>query len=117
MMSTLHDQAIPNAAGYRDLAPSRLAAFTGHVRLVDVREPMELQGELGRMAGAENVPLAMVEQASGSWNKDDELVVICRSGARSGRAAASLAASGFRRVMNLEGGMLAWNAAHLPVER
>ena len=50
-----------------------------------------------------------------TWNRDDELVIVCRSGARSARAAEALAAMGFRRVMNLTGGMLAYTAAGLPV--
>jgi rhodanese-related sulfurtransferase len=45
------------------------------------------------------------------------MVMICRSGNRSGRAAQALASIGFSRVMNLTGGMLAWNAAGLPIEK
>jgi rhodanese-related sulfurtransferase len=41
--------------------------------------------------------------------------MVCRSGARSGRAAAALLGMGFTDVTNLTGGMLAWNAAGLPV--
>jgi rhodanese-related sulfurtransferase len=42
---------------------------------------------------------------------------VCRSGGRSARAAALLASVGFRRPMNMVGGMLAWNEARLAVER
>lgn len=45
------------------------------------------------------------------------LQVVCRSGARSARAAELLSSMGFRHVMNLRGSMLAWNEARLPVER
>ena len=104
-------------AGYRDLAPAALHAFTGPIACIDVREPHEFTGELGHIAGSRLVPLASVLDAARDWPRDEELVIVCRSGNRSGRAAQALAAAGFTRVMNLVGGMLAWNAAGLPIER
>ena len=85
--------------------------------MIDVREPHELVGELGHIAGIENVPLSTLESTSRAWDKEVELVLVCRSGGRSGRAAAQLASVGFVRVMNMVGGMLSWNAAKLRVER
>jgi rhodanese-related sulfurtransferase len=58
-----------------------------------------------------------VEQQAAGWDRAADLVVICRSGGRSSRAAEALARLGFSRVMNLVGGMLAHDAARLPVER
>lgn len=104
-------------SGYRDLQPMALHEYTGPIAMVDVREPHEYSGELGHIAGSRLVPLASVLDAAHDWPRDEELVIICRSGNRSGRAAQALAAAGFTRVMNLVGGMLAWNAAGLPVER
>lgn len=86
-------------------------------RLVDVREPAEFTGDLGHIAGAELVPLATLDAACARWPRDAELVLVCRSGARSARAAARLSSLGFHTVRNLEGGMLAWCAAGLPVKR
>jgi len=114
---TLHDSGKENPAGYRDVTPAAVGADGRTARLVDVREPHEFSGELGHIRGAELVPLATVEAAATTWNKEDELVLVCRSGKRSGTAAAQLARQGFRRVMNMDGGMLAWNAANLPVDR
>lgn len=102
---------------YRDILPTELATLPRPIRIVDVREPDELVGELGHIHGVEAVPLATVASAAERWRKDDEIVMVCRSGGRSGRAAALLATMGFRHVMNMVGGMLAWNEAHLPVER
>lgn len=101
---------------YEDVDPARVDRARGKVRIVDVREPSEFTGELGHVPGAELVPLSEIERAARSWPRDRELVLVCRSGARSGRAAAALAAMGFEHVMNLAGGMLAWNDARLPVE-
>lgn len=116
-MTSLYESAQANAGGHRDVLPTQLAAPGARVRVVDVREPDELGGELGHIRGAELVPLATVATAAKSWPKDDEIVLVCRSGGRSGRAAALLVTMGFRRVMNMTGGMLAWNEARLPVER
>ena len=87
------------------------------LHVVDVREPHELSGELGHIAGVDPVPLATLPARAGAWRKDDEVVLVCRSGGRSSRAAELLVAAGFRKVMNLAGGMLAYTAAGLPLAR
>lgn len=75
---------------------------------IDVREPHEF-AEFN--LGAELIPLATVpEAASGALaeHKADEIVVHCRSGARSGQAKQFLMQMGYQNVRNLEGGVLAW---------
>ena len=115
--ASLFDRALPTRAAYRDVAPEAAHAARGRVRLIDVREPAEFGGELGHVPGAELVPLGTLATVARRWDHDAEIILICRSGARSARAADALCASGFRRVMNLAGGMLAYNAVQLPVER
>lgn len=115
--TVLFDRASMNPAGYRDIDPRTVSHVVGEVRLIDVREPAELTSELGHVAGVENVPLGVIESASRAWNKEQEIVLVCRSGGRSGRAAAYLSSVGFKRAMNMVGGMLAWNDAKLPVTR
>jgi sulfur-carrier protein adenylyltransferase/sulfurtransferase len=115
-MSTLYEKGIPHAQGYRDVEVAALATSAERVRLVDVREPSEFEGELGHIASAELVPLATVLKAAEGWPRGEEVLVVCRSGGRSAKAAAMLAQQGFERVMNLRGGMLAWNAAGLAAE-
>jgi rhodanese-related sulfurtransferase len=85
--------------------------------VIDVRESSELIGELGHIRGVRHVPLATIPAAANNLDREREIVLVCRSGQRSARAAAELARHGFRHLYNLRGGMLAWNAAHLPVER
>lgn len=114
---TLFDDAVEVPGGYRDVTPEAVHAAIGRIRVVDVREPHEYVGELGHVPGSELVPLATIGVAAGDWNPAADLILVCRSGARSGRAAAALVAAGFRRVMNMAGGLLAYNAAQLPVER
>ena len=102
---------------YGSIRPRDLAALHPRPRVIDVRQPEEFAGELGRLPGAELVPLATIQERARQWSKDEALLVVCRSGARSAQAAGILAQMGFGRVINLEGGMLQVNAEHLPVER
>lgn len=114
----LFDTALPNPNGFREITVGALNddALAG-VRLVDVREPDEYVGELGHLPGAELVPLATVPQAFTGWNPEQTVVLVCRSGGRSGQAAMFLTRQGFPRVINLVGGMMAVQQAGLPVER
>lgn len=116
-MSALYEKGMAHVDGYREVEVTDVATERGPIRLVDVREPSERNGLLGHIAGAELVPLGTVDGASARWPRDAALVLVCRSGGRSARAAALLARKGFTRVMSLRGGMLAWNEAGLPVVR
>lgn len=93
------------------------SAGSAGIRLIDVREPDEFRGELGRIQGAELVPLGTIERAAAAWDRAQPVVLICRSGGRSGKAALTLLAAGFGKVVSMRGGMMGWNAKGLPVER
>lgn len=103
--------------GYRDVTVHDVKRALGATRVVDVRELDEWLGDLGHIAGAEHVPLAQVAGVAGSWDPKAPIILVCRSGNRSGRVAAALAERGFADVMNMAGGMLEWNAVGLPVAR
>jgi adenylyltransferase/sulfurtransferase len=75
--------------------------------LLDVREPNEFQ--IGRIPGSTLIPLGEVPQRVAEIPRDKEIVVHCKSGARSARAAGFLRQQGFARVKNLKGGILAWS--------
>jgi SulP family sulfate permease len=81
-------------------------------RVVDVREPREFaQGHVPR---AELLPLSKIlVDASIQLPADDEIVLVCRSGRRSIRAAYVLQQEGYKNVHILRGGILAWEAAEL----
>ncbi len=82
---------------------------SGAYRLIDVREADELVSELRAIPGSEHIPLATVAKAAAGWDKKGKLVVACRSGGRSGRAALELESLGFHNVVSMAGGMLAWD--------
>jgi glyoxylase-like metal-dependent hydrolase (beta-lactamase superfamily II)/rhodanese-related sulfurtransferase len=108
---------VMSTGGIPEIAPEWVAANTDAARLIDVREPHELVGELGAIEGIENVPLATIEQAAAGWDREAPLVIVCRSGGRSGKAALQLAAMGFHEVASMRGGMIAWRQWRLPVAR
>jgi glyoxylase-like metal-dependent hydrolase (beta-lactamase superfamily II)/rhodanese-related sulfurtransferase len=101
---------------FLDVDPAFVSARRDRVALIDVREPAEFTGELGHVPGATLVPLASLPDAAAAWDPQRDIVLVCRSGGRSARAAMDLAKRGFRHLYNLRGGMLAWNEARLPVE-
>ena len=74
--------------------------------LLDVREPHEWAA--GHLEQATHIPLQQVPASLDSLPRDREIVVYCRSGGRSARAQQFLMSSGFQRVKNLIGGMMAW---------
>jgi len=86
---------------------------SGRITIVDVREPMEFIG--GHIPGSHNIPLARLANAP---LPDGPLVVVCQSGARSERGVAALSRRGLSvGIADLQGGLLAWQAARLPLER
>ncbi len=85
-------------------------------RLIDVREPHEWNGELGHIKGAQLIPMNEVPMNLDQLKQDEEILLICRSGNRSGRIGMYLDQQGYQ-VTNLLGGMLDWNALKLPVSR
>jgi rhodanese-related sulfurtransferase len=80
--------------------------------LIDVRSADEWKRD-GRAAGAQHIPLPMLPQLLQRLQGNDVLV-ICRSGNRSGRAAALLRRNGIS-ALNVRGGMIAWRRHGLPM--
>ncbi|MBT9493443.1 MAG: rhodanese-like domain-containing protein [Paucibacter sp.] len=84
--------------------------------LIDVCEPAEFAA--GHVAGSRNIPLNALEgHKSLPTNKTLPLVVLCKSGARATRAAATLRKLGYANAQVLTGGMNSWREANLPVEK
>ena len=92
------------------ISPADLAARLETVCLLDVREDWELQ--TAQIAGALHIPMdAVPDEIEKLRHARDgkDLVVMCRSGARSQNVAEFLNQSGFCDVFNLDGGILAWS--------
>jgi len=106
-----------SAGGIPEVSPVWVNQHRTQARLVDVRERNEFEGDLGRVAGSELVPLDALPMSAAEWDRSRPLVLICRSGGRSGKAALQLLSMGFGAVASMRGGMIAWNDQRLPAER
>ncbi|MBS1709958.1 MAG: rhodanese-like domain-containing protein [Armatimonadetes bacterium] len=73
---------------------------------LDVREAHELEN--GVLPGIVHIRMAQVPLSLGQLDKEADLVVVCRTGNRSGKVTDFLSKQGFTRVRNLDGGMNAW---------
>ncbi len=85
------------------------------VRIVDVRQPIEW--EIVHLEGATLIPHDRLSFELDAIDRDEQIVVVCRSGLRSARVVAELRESGFRNARNLAGGIIAWVreiTPHLP---
>lgn len=100
---------VPDEAPMLEITPRELAARLARaddVVLIDVREPYE--NAIARIHGARLVPLGAFADAIPSLDRQRDIVIHCRSGARSANAVRQLQAAGFTRVWNVAGGILRW---------
>ncbi len=85
--------------------------------VVDICESAEFAA--GHIVGAKNIPLGDLEAklVGAVKNKNLPLILVCQSGARSGRALAIAKKLGYEQAQSLGGGMAAWKTANLPIEK
>jgi adenylyltransferase/sulfurtransferase len=104
-----HDHEEGSAGEGWDITAKELEARLhsgNHIRLLDVREPHEL--EISQLDGATLIPLGQLAARLSELDSAEEMVVFCKAGTRSARALELLASAGFRKVKNLRGGINAW---------
>ena len=85
--------------------------------VLDVREPGETAG--GKIAKATQIPVGSVGQRVSELekHKNKHVIVYCKNGTRSGIACKDLSKAGFVHVYSLNGGLTAWQEAHLPLSK
>jgi hydroxyacylglutathione hydrolase len=106
------------APGIPEISVTELAADIKagrDLQVIDVREPDEWHS--GHIPGAMHIPLGELGRRMTELDYHRPLVVVCRSGNRSTIATSVLLQAGRTDVHNLDGGMLGWTRAGLPVER
>ncbi|AYB45063.1 rhodanese-like domain-containing protein [Paenibacillus lautus] len=92
----------------REISPKeveRMLSSGTAVNIIDVREAEEVAE--GKIPGAVNIPLGLIEFRKQDLDRSKDYVMVCRSGGRSSRAAEYLEGQGYQ-VINMTGGMLAW---------
>lgn len=106
-------------AGAAGLTPAAAVQLINREKavVVDVCETEEFAA--GHIVGARNIPLNQLEEklAGIAKNKALPLILVCQSGARSGRAVLMARKLGYEQAQSLGGGLAAWKAASLPVEK
>jgi rhodanese-related sulfurtransferase len=106
------------APGYESITPRELKTRLDagdSPELLDVREPWEF--ELARIEGSRLMPLSDLPDRFTELDPAAEMVVICHHGSRSAYATRALERAGFRKVLNLEGGLDAYSDVDASVPR
>ena len=88
--------------------------FGKHPLVLDVRQPDEYR--IGHIEGSKLIPLNELHRRMKELPQGREIVCVCASGSRSASAAKTLAKEGYT-VFDMQGGMLAWRRAKLPVQK
>lgn len=101
---------MPHRPTLPSVSPAEVAAGA---YVLDVREPDEWVA--GHPPGAHHVPMMTVPQHLDEIPTEGPVVVLCRHGQRSAQVVDFLAARGFDNAVNLDGGIVEWVAAGLPI--
>jgi rhodanese-related sulfurtransferase len=102
-------------ASYQNVSVQQLRQAPAPKFVLDVREPYEFAA--GHVPKAKLIPLGELPSRLAEIPKNVPVYVICRSGNRSAQASQILVSKGFSNIRNVQGGLLAWQAAGYPVER
>jgi len=102
-----HEEEGSAGAGW-DITAAELSERVkiNHLKLLDVREPHEL--EISALPNAVNIPLGQLAGRLTELDSAEEMIIFCKGGTRSARALELLVSAGFKKVKNLKGGINAW---------
>lgn len=107
-----------NVDGIPEITVQKLFEKYQQATMIDVRRPDEWVGEYGHIEGVKMVTMGPeLETYLNTLDKEKEYVFVCRSGARSGNVTQYCLQIGFKHVINMQGGMIAWNQHGFPVTR
>lgn len=84
-----------------------------NAQLVDIRTPKEFA--TGSLAGSVNIPTEDLMAKLGTLDKNRPVILVCQTGRRTAQALKDMKGKGFAEVYTLEGGIVAWQAAKLPL--
>lgn len=99
----------PQFQDVQDVTPDQVKQVESQIAIIDVRENDEWIGELGHISSSKLINLGKIQQHVTEVPKDKTVVFVCRSGARSARAASFFKQQGYEHVFNMKGGMILWN--------
>lgn len=105
--------------GIFEITPEDLFQNKLNVKIIDVRSKDEFHSELGHIEGAilKTLGLELEIFLESIEDKNQEIVFVCRSGGRSGAATRLSIQKGFKKTINMSGGMLSWNQHGFPIQK
>lgn len=107
------------ARNFTSLSPAGAIRLMNHetTLLIDTRSASENRN--GRIISSKNIPLSELKTRVDELekHKQDHVIVYCQSGNRSATACKILKNQGFENIYNIEGGILAWGQANLPITK
>jgi rhodanese-related sulfurtransferase len=83
------------------------------VRLVDVRTPKEI--EAGIIPNAQAMPMSVLAARMNELPKNEQIIIYCRTGARSAQVCMYMSRFGYDKVYNLRGGIVSWASNNQPI--
>jgi len=105
--------------GYKEVGPNDAVRLINRedAVILDVRDDKEFQS--GHILNSVHIPLGLLDSQLSKLGEDREkaVVVVCQSGQRAAKGAVLLQKQGFKSVHKLNGGMMAWSEAGMPVNR
>jgi glyoxylase-like metal-dependent hydrolase (beta-lactamase superfamily II) len=104
-------------AGLLEVEPDWVAQHRREVHVLDVREAREVEESIGRIDGAQVIPLNELKARLSEVPRGRPVIAVCHAGMRSGQATVILRGAGFERFANMHGGMLLWSQLGLPVQK
>ena len=114
-ISVYMSQSLTQKSEYGDVTVERASDLMDskpELVVLDVRTQEEYDDE--HIEGAILIPVQELEERIDELSKDDELLVYCRTGNRSGSAVRILQGNGFQKIYHMSGGITAWKAAGYP---
>lgn len=105
--------------GFNEIKPAEAVSLINRAEpvILDVREDSEFGA--GHISGARHIPVAELEKRISELDdgREKDILIYCRAGQRSARAATVLKRHGFTSLYKLDGGIMAWQSANLPLTR
>ena len=101
-----------------EISPSEAAKLEKNGSLfVDVRETNEVQSLAYAVKNIKQIPLSQLTSRYNEIPQNKDLIMVCRSGRRSMKAAQFLSGLGYNSIKNLDGGIMKWSSKGFPVKQ
>jgi rhodanese-related sulfurtransferase len=108
---------VTNQNGIPEIRPEDAKSQIQSCFIIDVRTKEEYNGELSHIAGSTLVTLGPdLSDFLTNGDRNQEILFVCKSGGRSSKATQQAIQLGYKNVVNLTGGMTAWNALKYPTK-